>query len=168
MTQRRSTPHMGSRLKTTTLALLLSARCDSDHKNALFCRVLQKTRRLMRNIPLTAGASSSRSYLSRSARARLGEPNRSHGMPHLLGGLCLSLGQSKLPLQFEIGSFKSVLDVVFDDALSSNDLCIPIGEVGLCSKDTDIEVIDDRPVLLLERGSQHALELLGRLSKFVR
>src|SRR5437870_2433091 len=71
------------RLTTTSLALLLSSRCDSDHKNALFCRVLQKTRRLMRNIPLTAGASSSRSYLSLSARARLGEPNRSHGMPHL-------------------------------------------------------------------------------------
>ena len=78
---------------------------------------------------------------------------------------CLSVGQFKLPLQFEAGSFKSVLDVVFNDAFSSDDLRIPIGEVGLCSKDTDIEVIDDRTVLLLERGSQHAFELLGCLLK---
>src|SRR6516162_2894480 len=80
---------------------------------------------------------------------------------------CLSVSQFKLPLQLDTGSFKSVLDVVFDDALASDDLCIPIGEVGLCSKDTDIEVIDDRTVLLLERGSQHAFELFGRLLKFV-
>jgi len=80
---------------------------------------------------------------------------------------CLSVGQSKLPLQLDAVSFKSVLDVVFDDALSSDDLCIPIGEVGLCSKDADFEVIDDRTVLLLQRGSQHGLELLGCLLKFV-
>jgi len=77
------------------------------------------------------------------------------------------VSQFKLPLQLDTGSFKSVLDVVFDDALASDDLCTPIGEVGLCSKDTDIEVIDDRTVLLLERGSQHAFELFGRLLKFV-
>ena len=74
--------------------------------------------------------------------------------------------QFKLPLQFEAGSFKSVLDVVFNDAFSSDDLCIPIVDAGLCSKDTDIEVFDDCTVLLLERGSQHAFELLGRLLKF--
>jgi len=62
------------------LARPLSSRCDGDHKNALFCRVLQKTRGLMRNAPLTADASASRSHLSRSARARPGEPNRRHGM----------------------------------------------------------------------------------------
>src|SRR5262249_20548049 len=64
--------------------------------------------------------------------------------------------------------FQSIFDAVFDDALSSDDFCIPIGEAGLCSKDTDLEVIDDRTVPLLERASQHVLELLGRLLKFVQ
>src|SRR5262249_24423458 len=50
----------------------------------------------------------------------------------------------------------------------SKDLCIPIGEPCLCSKDTDVEVVDDRTALLLQRCAQPALELFRCLLRFVR
>src|SRR5262249_43259958 len=61
-----------------------------------------------------------------------------------------------------------VFDVVFGDAFLSKDLCIPVREPRLCSKDTDVEVVDDRTALLLQRRAQHALELFRCLLRFVR
>src|SRR5262249_44851743 len=59
-------------------------------------------------------------------------------------------------------------DVVFDDAFLSKDLCIPVREPRLCSKDTDVEAVDDRTALLLQRCAQHALELFRCLLRLVR
>src|SRR5262249_61814676 len=59
-------------------------------------------------------------------------------------------------------------DVVFDDAFLSEELRVPVGEPRLCSKDTEVEVVDDRTALLLQRRAQHALELVRRLLRFVR
>src|SRR5262249_54698816 len=79
-----------------------------------------------------------------------------------------SVRQSELPLQVECGACKDSFDIVFDDAFLSKDLRVPVGEPRLCSKDTDVEVVDDRTALLLQCRAQHALELFRCLLRFVR
>lgn len=80
----------------------------------------------------------------------------------------LSVGQSKLPLQFETGPFKGIFNIVSNDALSADDLRIPVSEPSFRSKNTDIEIVNVRTVLFLQRGSQHFLKLFRVLQRLFR